>query len=51
MFSPEQSTLPADNALEVEVTKLSSESMIAKIVDMVSQAEAQKAPVKSLHKK
>ncbi|MCC7531807.1 MAG: cadmium-translocating P-type ATPase [Candidatus Melainabacteria bacterium] len=35
-------TINTDSALEVEVTKLSSESMIAKIVDMVSQAEAQK---------
>jgi Cd2+/Zn2+-exporting ATPase len=35
-------TINTDSMLEVEVTKLSSESMIAKIVDMVSQAEAQK---------
>ncbi|MBX9693907.1 MAG: cadmium-translocating P-type ATPase [Cyanobacteria bacterium] len=36
-------TINTDGSLEVEVTKLSSESVLAKIVDMVSQAEAQKS--------
>jgi Zn2+/Cd2+-exporting ATPase len=35
-------TINTDSALEIEVTKLSSESMLAKIVDLVSEAEAQK---------
>jgi len=35
-------TINTDSTLEIEVTKLSSESMIAKIVDLVSEAEAQK---------
>jgi Zn2+/Cd2+-exporting ATPase len=35
-------TINTDGTLEVEVKKLSSESMLAKIVDMVSEAEAQK---------
>jgi len=35
-------TINTDSALEIEVTKLSTESMIAKIVDLVSEAEAQK---------
>ncbi len=35
-------TINTDGALEVEVKKLSSESMLAKIVDMVSEAEAHK---------
>lgn len=35
-------TINTDGSLEVEVKKLSSESMLAKIVDMVSEAEAQK---------
>ena len=37
-------TINTENALEVEVTKLSSESVLARVVDMVSQAEAQKSP-------
>jgi Cd2+/Zn2+-exporting ATPase len=35
-------TINTDGSLEIEVKKLSSESMLAKIVDMVSEAEAQK---------
>ena len=35
-------TINTNGTLEVEVKKLSSESMLAKIVDMVSEAEAQK---------
>jgi len=35
-------TINTDSTLEIEVTKLSSESMLAKIVDLVSEAEAQK---------
>ncbi|MBL8739434.1 MAG: heavy metal translocating P-type ATPase [Myxococcales bacterium] len=37
-------TINTENALEVEVTKLSTESVLARVVDMVSQAEAQKSP-------
>jgi Cd2+/Zn2+-exporting ATPase len=37
-------TLNTEAALEIEVTKLSSESLIARVVDMVAEAEAQKGP-------
>ena len=37
-------TINIEAALEVEVTKRSSESMLARIVDMVAEAEAQKSP-------
>jgi len=37
-------TINGSGALEVEVTRLSSESALAKVVKMVSEAEAQKSP-------
>jgi Zn2+/Cd2+-exporting ATPase len=37
-------TINSEAALEVEVTHLSSESVLARVVDMVAQAEAQKGP-------
>jgi Zn2+/Cd2+-exporting ATPase len=37
-------TVNTEAALEVEVTKLSSESLIARVVDLVIEAEAQKGP-------
>jgi Cd2+/Zn2+-exporting ATPase len=44
-------TLNVDGVLEVEVTKLARESVIAKIVDMVAEAEAQKSPVQRFAKR
>ena len=41
-------TINTDGTLEVEVKKLSSESMLARIVDMVSEAEAQKGASQKL---
>jgi Cd2+/Zn2+-exporting ATPase len=37
-------TINCEAALEVEVTRLSSESVLARVVDMVAEAEAQKGP-------
>lgn len=37
-------TVNVEAALEIEVTKLSHESVLAKVVDMVAEAEAQKSP-------
>lgn len=37
-------TINSEAALEIEVTHLSSESVLARVVDMVAQAEAQKGP-------
>jgi Zn2+/Cd2+-exporting ATPase len=37
--------------LEVEVTKLSSDSVISRIIDMVSEAEAQKSPTQRFAKR
>ena len=37
-------TLNTEAAIEIEVTKLSSESLIARVVDLVIEAEAQKGP-------
>ncbi|WP_224366786.1 heavy metal translocating P-type ATPase [Hyalangium versicolor] len=37
-------TINCEALLEVEVTRLSSESVLARVVDMVAQAEAQKGP-------
>ena len=37
-------TVNLEAAIEIEVTKLSNESLLAKVVDMVVQAEAQKGP-------
>jgi Zn2+/Cd2+-exporting ATPase len=45
------STINTEAMLEVEVTKLSSESTLAKIIDMVSEAEAQKGPSQRLAQK
>ncbi len=44
-------TINTDGALEVEVRKLSSESVLAKIVDLVSEAEAQKGASQKLAQK
>ncbi|MEP7339140.1 MAG: heavy metal translocating P-type ATPase [Acidobacteriota bacterium] len=45
------STINTEDALEVEVTKLSSESVLARIIDMVAEAEAQKSPTQRLAKR
>lgn len=37
-------TINCEGMLEVEVTRLSSDSVLARVVDMVAQAEAQKGP-------
>ncbi|HEY0093000.1 MAG TPA: heavy metal translocating P-type ATPase, partial [Archangium sp.] len=37
-------TINCESLLEVEVTRLSSDSVLARVVDMVAQAEAQKGP-------
>jgi Cd2+/Zn2+-exporting ATPase len=37
-------TINCEGLLEVEVTRLSSESVLARVVDMVAEAEAQKGP-------
>ncbi|HEX8826205.1 MAG TPA: heavy metal translocating P-type ATPase [Archangium sp.] len=37
-------TINCETMLEVEVTRLSSDSVLARVVDMVAQAEAQKGP-------
>ncbi|MEJ7728547.1 MAG: cation-translocating P-type ATPase [Polyangiaceae bacterium] len=37
-------TINTESALEIEVTKLSTESALARVVDMVADAEAQRAP-------
>jgi len=37
-------TINVDGALEVSVTRLSNESALAKVVDLVAEAEAQKSP-------
>ena len=37
-------TINAEAVLEIEVTRLSGDSVLARIVDMVSKAEAQKSP-------
>ncbi|MFO0751417.1 MAG: heavy metal translocating P-type ATPase [Myxococcota bacterium] len=38
-------TINSESALTIEVTKRSSESVLARVVDMVAEAEAQKGPV------
>lgn len=45
------STINIDGALEVEVTKLSSESVLARVIDMVAEAEAQKSPTQRFAKR
>ncbi|MBI5496877.1 MAG: cadmium-translocating P-type ATPase [Deltaproteobacteria bacterium] len=37
-------SINTDRALDVEVSRLSSESALARVIDMVSEAEAQKSP-------
>lgn len=44
-------TINTEAALEVEVTKLSTESVISRIVEMVTEAEAQKSPTQRFAKK
>jgi Zn2+/Cd2+-exporting ATPase len=44
-------TINTEAALEIEVTKLSSESVLSRIVEMVSEAEAQKSPTQRFAKK
>jgi Cd2+/Zn2+-exporting ATPase len=44
-------TINLEAALEIQVTKLSSESVIARIVDLVTEAEAHKSPTQRLAKK
>lgn len=45
------STINTEGALEVRVEKLSSESMLSRIIDMVAEAEAQKSPTQRRAKK
>jgi Cd2+/Zn2+-exporting ATPase len=44
-------TINTEAALEVEVTKLSAESVLARIIDMVAEAEAQKSPTQRFAKR
>jgi Cd2+/Zn2+-exporting ATPase len=44
-------TINVDGALEVEVSKLSHESALARVVDMVAEAEAQKSPTQRFTKR
>ncbi len=44
-------TINAEAAIEVEVTRLSNESAIAKVIDMVAEAEAQKGKAQRFSKK
>ena len=44
-------TINSEAAIEVEVTRLSGESVLAKVIDMVSQAEAQKGPAQLFAKR
>ena len=44
-------TINNEAALEIEVTKLSGESVLARIIDMVAEAEAQKSPTQRLAQK
>lgn len=44
-------TINAEAALEVEVTKLSTESVISRVMDMVAVAEAQKSPTQRFAKR
>ncbi len=44
-------TINVEAVLEVEVTRLSSDSAIAKVIDMVAEAEARKSRVQRLSKK
>src|SRR5262245_44648301 len=44
-------TINTEAMLEIEVTKISSESVISRIVDLVTEAEAQKSPTQRFAKK
>ncbi|HKQ92635.1 MAG TPA: heavy metal translocating P-type ATPase [Blastocatellia bacterium] len=44
-------TINTEAMLEIEVTKISSESMISRIVELVTEAEAQKSPTQRFAKK
>ncbi|MCA0314870.1 MAG: cadmium-translocating P-type ATPase [Candidatus Melainabacteria bacterium] len=44
-------TINSEGAIEVKVTKLSGESVLARIIDMVAEAEAQKSPTQRLAQK
>ncbi|MBN8659261.1 MAG: cadmium-translocating P-type ATPase [Candidatus Obscuribacter phosphatis] len=44
-------TINSEGAIEVRVTKLSGESVLARIIDMVAEAEAQKSPTQRLAQK
>ncbi|HKX27623.1 MAG TPA: cation-translocating P-type ATPase, partial [Blastocatellia bacterium] len=44
-------TINTEAALEIEVTKLSSDSVLSRIIDMVSEAEAQKGPAQRFAKR
>ena len=45
------STINTEAALEIEVTKLSAESVLARVIDMVAEAEAQKSPTQRFAKR
>ncbi|MEW6732274.1 MAG: heavy metal translocating P-type ATPase [Acidobacteriota bacterium] len=45
------STINTEAAIEVEVTKLSTESVLARVIDMVAEAEAQKSPTQRFAKR
>jgi Cd2+/Zn2+-exporting ATPase len=45
------STINIEAVLEIEVTRLSTESVLARIVDMVAEAEAQKSPTQRFAKR
>jgi Zn2+/Cd2+-exporting ATPase len=45
------STINAEAALEVEVTKLSGETVLSRIIDLVAEAEAQKSPTQRFAKR
>jgi Cd2+/Zn2+-exporting ATPase len=45
------STINTEGALDVRVEKLSNESMLSRIIDMVAEAEAQKSPTQRRAKK
>jgi len=44
-------TINTEAALEIEVTKLSSESVLSRVMDMVAEAEAQKSPTQRFAKR
>lgn len=44
-------TINTEGALEIEVTKLSTESVLSRLMDMVAEAEAQKSPTQRFAKR